>query len=142
MTNKGRVFKIKAFNFTDTFRYIGNVLNIDKDEKIISILKFDSSNEYYAIATKFGKIKGLKNSLFANITSNRGITAINLEDSDEVISFMTYKNCNNECVLVFSNTGKLLKYNSNEILVLNAGKTTAVRKLNLKTKEEVIQTIR
>lgn len=141
MTNKGRVFKIKAFNFTDTFRYIGNVLNIDKEEKIISILKYNDSNEYYSISTKLGKIKGLKNSLFANITSNRGITAINLEDKDEVISFTTYKKCENEYVIVFSNTGKLLKYSSDEIPVLNGGNTKGVRNVNLKTDEKVIKTI-
>lgn len=143
MTNKGRVFKIKAYNFNEDFRFIGNIINIEKDEYIISLLKENTTTEYYSISTKYGKIKGLKRELFSNITSNRAITAINLEDGDEVIGFEPYTAKENEYVLVLSSLGKLLKYKSEEICILAGGNTKGVRSINLneKLKEEVIKTI-
>jgi len=143
MSNEGRVFKIKAYNFTDQFKFIGNIINLNKNEKIINILKFDIKNKYYYIATQLGKIKGVRSILFRNITSNRAITAIKLTPNDKVVAFNTYKKSENEKVIVYTTAGKILKYSSKEISVLSGGNTSGVKSINLndKLKEKVLNTL-
>jgi len=143
MSNQGRVFKIKAYNFSDQFKFIGNVLKLNKDEKIINILKFNSSEKYYYVATEKGKIKGINSKLFKNITSNRPITAIKLLPNDYVMSFETFTKKENEKVLVVTNLGKILKYPSNLVSILSGGNTQGIKNINLneKMKEKVIKTI-
>lgn len=141
ISNFGKVFKLKAYEFDEQFRFIGNIINLDKDEKIVSLIKFDKNNKFYCIGTKYGKIKGLNSSMFKNTTSNRPIKAIKLEDKDLVKSFIPYNNTENEKVIILTNEGRIIKYPTSEINIIQGGNTKGTKStiLNEKNKEYVMK---
>lgn len=141
ISNFGKVFKLKAYEFDEQFRFVGNIINLDKDEKIVSLIKFDNSNKFYCIGTKDGKIKGLNASLFKNTTSNRPIKAIKLEDNDLVKSFIPFNNNDNEKVIILTTEGRIIKYPTSEINIIQGGNTKGTKStiLNEKNKEEVMK---
>ena len=139
MTSKGRVFKKYVFEFSNSFKFIGNIINIDKEEEIISILKFDENQDFYNIVTKNGKIKGLNKKLIKNITSNRSIKIISLEEEDTVSSFTSFKNVENEMILFLTTIGRILKYPTNLIKILNGGNTKGVKAASLKENEKILK---
>lgn len=138
MTNQGRVFKIKAFMFNEQFRFIGNVLNLNKDEKIVNILKLNEDVKFYMINTVLGKIKGVNGELFNNITSNRAITAIKLEDKDSVVGFIPYSKLENEKIILLTNQGRIIKYPTDEIL-LYSGTAKGTKAATLLKKEKILK---
>lgn len=121
MTNKGKVFKIKAFTFTEDMRYIGNLLGkqFEKDEKLVRIVVYKDEYKYYSITTKLGKAKGVSKLLFKNTTSNRAIKSITLKDNDEVISFEPYQKEENEKIIILTNQGRVIKYDTGQIPVIS-----------------------
>lgn len=138
MTNLGKVFKIFVYDFTKEFKLINNTLNLDLNENIISIKKVDEDNKYYSILTANGKIKGLNKSLLKNVTGNRGKTAINLEEKDTVISFEPFNLLENEKTILITSEGRVLKYSTEYIKILNAGNTKGVKSAKLNDNEVVI----
>lgn len=138
MTNIGRVFKLKAYMLSDEFRFIGNIINIDKNEHIVSILKYtaDVEDKFYLIATENGKIKTIEGNVFKNITSNTAKRAITILDKDSVSSFLLCNRTENEKVILLTNTGKIIKYPTSEIAVIgNQGQGSRAAKL---LKDEII----
>lgn len=133
MTNKGRVFKTEVFMLSENFRFIGNIINLEKDEKLVSILKYNPEDKFFLITTKYGKIKGVSIDIFKNTTANRSIKTITLQENDKVISFCSYKNNlteeeyakenngakSNEKVLLLTNDGQILKYPTSEVTVIS-----------------------
>jgi len=141
MTDKGRVFKIPVYQFSNQFKVINNFINLDKTEKIISMVKYDLSYGYYSITTKNGKIKGFNIDLIKNTTGNRGIKTISLEENDKVISFFPYKNIENEKMIIVTTDGKVLKFDSNQIKVLQSGNTKGVKAIKLNDKEFILKSM-
>lgn len=138
MTNLGKVFKVKTFMFSEQFRYIGNILNLDKDEKVVNIIPYDENDKFYCIATKNGKIKGVKKDLFKNVTSNRPIKSITLQEKDKVISFIPYqKKEDNEKVMLLTDKGRIMKYSTKEISVI-AGAGKGSKACNLDDNKEKV----
>ena len=91
-TNKGRVYRAKAYELPDTARdargqHVANLLAFQPDERIAEILAIPdySIAPYLVIATRSGLVK---KSLLTDYDSARagGIIAINLRDDDEVIA--------------------------------------------------------
>lgn len=90
-TNKGRVFRLKAYEIPEVGRQakgtaIVNLLSIGQDEKITAVIPVDEFLEgnYLVMATKHGIIKKTKLTDFSNIRKS-GITAVNLREDDELI---------------------------------------------------------
>jgi DNA gyrase subunit A len=91
-TNKGRVYRAKAYELPDTARdargqHVANLLAFQPDERIAEVLAIPDYTvaPYLVIATRTGMVK---KSLLTAFDSPRsgGIIAINLRDDDEVIA--------------------------------------------------------
>ena len=90
-TNKGRVFKLKAYKIPEGSRQsrgtaVINLLQLDPDEKITAIIPtkgIDASKSLFMVTRK-GIIKKTPVTEFANIRKT-GLIAITLRDDDELI---------------------------------------------------------
>ena len=137
-TNKGKVYRIKGYEIPEFSRQskgipIINILQIEKDEKINSMInvKKDDEYKYILFATKKGIVKKTNISEFENIRTS-GKIAISLKDTDELISVK--KTTGDDMILMGSNDGRMVKFNENEIRVM--GRTASgVRGINLGNSE-------
>lgn len=133
-TNKGKVYRIKGYEIPEFSRQskgipIINLLQIDKDEKISSMININKEEKYKYIlfATKKGIVKKTSINEFENIRTT-GKIAINLKETDELISVK--KTTGNDMVLLGSSAGRMVKFNEDEIRVM--GRTASgVRGINL-----------
>lgn len=91
-TTHGRVFRLKGYQIPEAGRTakgtnIVNLLEIEKDERVSSMLHLSSNDEckYIFMITKNGTVKRVALSEFANIR-RAGLRALMLEEGDELIS--------------------------------------------------------
>jgi DNA gyrase subunit A len=91
-TNKGRVYRAKAYELPDTARdargqHVANLLAFQPDERIAEVLAIQDYTvaPYLVIATRTGMVKKSLLTAFDSARSG-GIIAINLRDDDEVIA--------------------------------------------------------
>ncbi|MFN8148284.1 MAG: DNA gyrase subunit A [Candidatus Nanopelagicales bacterium] len=91
-TNKGRVYRAKAYELPDSGRdakgqHVANLLAFQPDEQIAQVLDIRdySAAPYLVLATRDGQVKKTKLEAFDSPRSG-GIIAINLRDGDELIS--------------------------------------------------------
>jgi DNA gyrase subunit A len=91
-TNKGRVYRAKAYELPDTARdargqHVANLLAFQPDEQIAEVLALRDYEvaPYLVLATSAGLVKKSRLSDFDSPRSG-GIIAINLRDDDEVIA--------------------------------------------------------
>ncbi len=133
-TNKGKVYRIKGYEIPEFSRQskgipVINLLQIEKDEKINSVIKISKDDEYKYLlfATKKGIVKKTSLTEFENIRTS-GKICINLNDNDELLDVK--KTTGNSLVLLGSSTGRMVKFNENEIRAM--GRTaTGVKGINL-----------
>src|SRR5882757_7039370 len=90
-TNKGRVYRAKAYELPDTARdargqHVANLLAFQPDERIAEVLALQdySVAPYLALATRSGMVKKSRLTDFDSPRTG-GIIAINLREDDEVI---------------------------------------------------------
>ena len=121
-TNKGKVYRIKGYEVPEFSRQskglpIINLLSIEKDEKITSILTISNEDEskYLLFSTKMGIVKRCEIKDFENIRAT-GKIAINLKDEDELISVRKTKGVG-EIILASSN-GKMVRFDENEVRIM------------------------
>ncbi len=121
-TNTGRVFSTRVYEIPEASRQakgtaLVNVVNLDGDEYIQSILnlpaseKHDQSN-FVIFATKQGKVKKTPLSDFRNIRSN-GIIAIVLRKEDEVV--FTKLTQGQDHIMLVTNEGKCIRFPEEEV---------------------------
>ena len=133
-TNKGKVYRIKGYEIPEYSRQskglpVINLLNLEKDEKITSLLKVlkDDDNKYLIFATKSGLIKRTDITEFDNIRTN-GKKFITLKGDDELVSVK--KTTGENDILMASSKGRVVRFNENCIRVM--GRSAAgVRGINL-----------
>jgi DNA gyrase subunit A len=134
-TSYGRVFRIKGYEIPEFSRQskglpLINLLNLNKGEKVTSLLKIDkddNNTKYLIFATKFGLIKRTDISEFDSIRNN-GKKAIALKDSDELISVR--KTCGNDEILLASSDGRMVRFNENDVRSMGRS-ASGVRGINL-----------
>ncbi len=92
ITNKGqlhwlKVYKIPEGSRTSKGKAIVNLINLDKDERIQTIIKTSDFDENKSLAffTKQGIVKRTNLSEFKNIRST-GVRAITIDDGDELVT--------------------------------------------------------
>ena len=90
-TNKGRVYKLKAYEIAESGRTargiaIINLLQLQNDEEVTAIIPIREYKEdkYLLMATKQGIVKKTSMAEYKNIRKS-GINAISLRDDDELI---------------------------------------------------------
>ena len=91
-TNRGRVFRVKAYELTDTGRdargqHVANLLSLAPEEQVVEVqdLRDYEQAKYLVLATRNGVIK---KSRLTDYDSSRstGLVAITLRDEDDVVS--------------------------------------------------------
>ncbi len=133
-TNKGKVYRLKGYEIPEFSRQskglpIVNLLPIDKEEKINSVIQInsDSTEKYLLFATKKGVVKRTAISEFDNIRSS-GKICISLREGDELIEVK--KTTGNNLVLLGSSEGRMVKFKETDIRQM--GRTAAgVRGINI-----------
>ncbi|MDF2710369.1 MAG: gyrase subunit, partial [Nonomuraea muscovyensis] len=90
-TNKGRVYRVKAYELPDSGRdargmHLANLLAMQPDETVMEVLDLRDYNvaPYLVLATRSGLVKKTRLSEYDSPRSG-GLIAINLRDDDEVI---------------------------------------------------------
>ncbi len=133
-TTSGKVYRMKGYEIPEFGRQskglpIVNLLNLEKNESITSLLKItlDDTYKYLVFATKQGFIKRTNISEFDNIRNN-GKKFITLRDGDELISVK--KTTGNNQIMMASSTGRMVRFDENAIRVM--GRSAAgVKGINL-----------
>ena len=133
-TSKGRVFRMKGYEIPEYGRQskglpIVNLLNLDKDEKVSSLLKIEKEDncKYLIFATKSGLIKRTDVSEFDSIRNN-GKKAITLKEDDELISVK--KTDGTREILMASSEGRMVRFNEDSIRVMGRS-ASGVKGINL-----------
>ena len=133
-TNKGKVYRIKGYEIPEYSRQskglpIINLLSLDKDEKVTSLLKISNDDEYKCLvfATKSGLIKRTDISEFDSIRTN-GKKFITLRDDDELVSVK--KTTGNDEILMASSNGRMVRFNESAVRIMGRS-ASGVRGINL-----------
>lgn len=135
VTNKGRVFKENILRFTTRFLNIRNYLNLDKDETIISITKYnpeDKENTHLLIITD-SMVKNITLDSFSSASANRGVIAMKLADGDSVNSVMVHNPNVLQDLIVLSKDGKILRFDKEEIAEMKGRSSLGKRVISKKT---------
>ena len=121
-TTRGRVFRLKGYEIPEFSRQskgipLVNLLNLDKEEKVTSILKLnrDEDIKYLVFATRDGLIKRTAIEEFDKIRAN-GKKAINLKDNDELIAVHKTNGLNE--ILMASTNGRMVRFTEDCVRVM------------------------
>ena len=119
-TNRGKVYRIKGYEIPEFSRQskglpIINLLPLEKDEFVKSIVNIDSSDEstkYLVFATRNGLVKRTEVSEFDSIRSS-GKIAILLKEDDELINV---QKSNGNCeIIIGASNGRAVRFKETEI---------------------------
>ncbi len=134
-SNKGKIYRMKGYEIPQFSRQskglpIINLLPVDKDEKINSIVSLDAKEnnyKYLFFITKNGIVKRTDLSEFENIRSG-GKIAITLKDDDELISVS--KTIGTNEIIIGASNGRMVRFVEDEVRIM--GRTAAgVRGIDL-----------
>ena len=133
-TNKGKVYRIKGYEIPEFSRQskglpIINLLSLDKDEKVNSLLKIskDDDYKYLVFATKSGLIKRTDIAEFDSIRNN-GKKFITLREDDEIVSVK--KTTGDNEILMASSNGRMVRFNESGVRVMGRS-ASGVKGINL-----------
>lgn len=140
-TNKGRVYRIKAYEIPEASRTargtaIVNILQLQPEEHITAVIpvKEFKDNEYIFMATKSGIVKKTKVSEFANVRKT-GLAAINLHEEDDLIE-VKFTDGKKDIILV-TKYGMCIRFHEKD--VRSTGRSSmGVRGMNLIEEDEVV----
>lgn len=140
-TNKGRVYRLKAYEVPDLSRTargtpVINLIQIEKGEYISAIIPVKEyvPNWYLFFATKNGVVKRTSLDAFGNIRRG-GLFAINLREDDELIGVRLTDG--NQEIIMGTSLGMSIRYHETD--VRNMGRTaTGVRGIRLRGDDKVI----
>lgn len=119
-SNYGRVYRLKGYEIPEFARQskglpIINLLSLDKEEKITSIVNISSENndiKYLVFVTKSGLIKRTALEEFDSIRTG-GKIAITLREEDQLISVR--KTTGDDEIIIGASNGHMVRFNENEV---------------------------
>ena len=122
-SNKGRIYRMKGYEVPEFSRQskglpIINLLPLEKDENISSIISLSADNEehkYLVFVTRQGLVKRTELSEFDNIRKS-GKIAIGLKDDDELI-YVGVTTGDDE-IAIGANNGRMVRFNEDEVRVM------------------------
>lgn len=135
----GKVYRIKAFEIPEAQRIargraMVNIVQIEQDEKINTMIPVQNTNEGYIVfATKKGLIKKTKLKEFKRINKN-GKIAISLTEGDDLISVELTSG--KDEIMMASRSGKCIRFPEN--LVRSTGRNSAGVKAMKLTKDDML----
>ncbi len=118
-TTLGKVYRLRGYQIPDSGRTgkgtpAQNILNLDKDEKVVSIVPCDDYPEgnYLIFVSQNGLIKRTALSEYASIHQN-GKIAVGLREGDDL--FDVKRTAGSSTVSLASSNGKLVSFDENEV---------------------------
>jgi len=128
-TNKGRVYRAKAYELPDTARdargqHVANLLAFQPDERIAQVLALRdySLAPYLVLATRSGLVKKSRLTDFDSPRSG-GIIAINLREDDEVIAARLVSP--EDDLLLVSKQAQAIRFNATDEALRPMGRATS-----------------
>jgi len=141
-TTRGRVFKLHVYEIDQASRTakgqaIVNLLQLQPDEKVVSILDLTAKAEtkFLFMCTKLGTVKKTDLELFKNITA-RGIIAIKIKEGDDLL-WVRGTTGKDEMVMV-SRNGQSIRFKEEDVRAMGRA-SSGVRGMKLKTDDEVVE---
>ena len=144
-SNKGIVYRLKTYKLplggnNSKGRAIVNLLPLDKEEKITTVLPLSSNKEEWInkniiFATKMGNVRRNSMEAFENVQAN-GKIAIKLDDGDALVQVALCDD--NDHILLSSKTGKCIRFPLEVLRVFQSRSSSGVRGIKLETKNEVV----
>lgn len=142
-TTKGKVFSIKVYEIPETGKQargklIGNIINLDSDEKVSTIIKVrefeDNKNLFFV--TRNGVVKKSELTLFNNIMK-AGKRAIRLNNEDEVMFVGLTSGSGEDEIFVATRNGIAIRFSEKDVRSMG---TTAVgvRGITLRDKDKIV----
>ena len=120
-TNKGRVYRLKAYEIPEAGRTargtaIINLLQLQPDEKITAIIPMREYNEdkYLFMATRNGMVKKTPKVEYEHVRKN-GLQAIVLREDDELIEVKATDN--NQDIFLVTRKGMCIRFNETDVRV-------------------------
>ena len=134
-SNKGRVYRLKGYEIPEFGRQskglpIINLLSLEKDENIRSIISVDGNEEqskYLMFTTKNGLVKRTAISEFDNIIKG-GKISILLKDDDELVAVK--KTSGEDEIVIGANNGRMVRFVETEIRSMGRN-TSGVKGMDL-----------
>jgi DNA gyrase subunit A len=130
-TNKGRVFRTKAYEVMEAGRdtkgqHVANLLSLQPDEKIAQVvdLKDYTVAPYLVLATKSGLVKKTELTAYDTArTSSGGIIAIKLREEDELVSAILVSE--EDDLLLVSRKGMSIRFSASDESLRPMGRDTS-----------------
>ena len=127
-TNLGKVYRIKGYQIPVASRTskgipVVNLLNLDKDEKVLAMVPVERENstaKFLFFVTAQGLVKRVPIEEFESIRQT-GKIAITLRDGDELISAKPTNGYNQ--ILIAASNGQAIRFNENDVRPM--GRTAA-----------------
>lgn len=140
-TNKGRVYRLKAYEIPESGRTargtaIINLLQLTPEERITAIipLKEYQENKFLFMATRKGIVKKTPIKDYKNIRKS-GLQAINLREDDELIEVKTTNN--QKDIILVTRNGQCIRFNERDVRA--TGRTSmGVIGMSLEDNDEII----
>ncbi|OGZ18220.1 MAG: DNA gyrase subunit A [Candidatus Nealsonbacteria bacterium RBG_13_37_56] len=138
-TNKGKVFGTKSWELPETTRQskgqaLVNILDIDQDEKIMSVLPMNEEAKYLIMATAKGEVKKSKASDFKNLRAS-GLIAIRLSSDDSLVS--VHSTNGKDHIFLLTRKGKSIRFPEENVRSMGRA-TSGMRGIKLETGDIVI----
>lgn len=143
-TDKGRVFKVKAYDIPMASRQskgvaLPNVIRINSDEKVTELVTYNTQTDsfkYFFLSTKKGLVKRVEKKEFENVRKG-GVVAIGLKANDQLM--WVKRTTGNDEVAQITRNGQVILYNESEVRTMGRS-ATGVRGISLKKDDLVIET--
>lgn len=141
-TNKGRVFRLRAFDVPAASLQakgvaVVNLLQLQPEEKVTSIIKYskdDAADGYLFMATANGTIKKTKTSEYENIRTN-GLIAIKLDSGDELR--WVRQTSGQDDIIMSTAFGQAIRFNEADVRPMGRS-AMGVRGLRLRPGDKVV----
>jgi DNA gyrase subunit A len=144
-SNIGKVYRLKTYKLplgsnNTKGRAMVNLLPLEKDEKITTILPLDSEKENWinkniVFATKNGNVRRNSMDVFESVQSN-GKIAIKLDDNDKLVQVVLCGD--DDHILISSKLGKCIRFPLEALRVFQSRSSSGVRGIKLETGNEVV----
>jgi len=128
-TNKGRVYRVKAYELPDGARdargqHLANLLAMQPDEHVMEVLDLRDYNAapYLVLATRSGLVKKTRLSEYDSPRSG-GLIAINLREDDEVIAARLINE--NDDLLLVSRNAMSIRFTASDEALRPMGRATS-----------------
>lgn len=144
-SNRGIVYRLKTYKLpvgssNSKGRAIVNLLPLEKDEKITTVLPLSSNKEDWinkniVFATKQGNIRRNLMDSFENVQAN-GKIAIKLDNEDSLVQVALCDN--DDHILLSSKLGKCIRFPLSVLRIFQSRSSSGVRGIKLETGNEVV----